>query len=999
MKRFIFVGFLALLLIPSVVQGGETGKIAGRVIDASTGQPLPFVNVWVPEIKIGAVSDISGYYHILNLPPGTYRVEGRMVGRALFTVADVRVIMDQTTTVNMQLSQEAIIFEGIQVLGERIIPKDVTYSGEVYTGKDLAVMPVQTPQEALLTQTSSVEDPTLGEIHIRGGRGGEVLYLVDGMSIKDPLVGGGFGMRVGSNAVEEMAIIIGGWSAEFGNAQSGVINLVTREGSQRTTGRVHYKTDNLGYRALNDLQQPTNMNYSEMSMGGPEPITRYLLPSLGVRLPGKMSYFISGTGEWTDTYYPYNVRRPVYEIGGIELSDRQQNYYTANSKLTWNLSEQKNQKKLTFGFRGSWVKRDGFGWKWRYVPENAYRVREESYQTSLAWNHTLTGNTFYTVNLSKFSTGREVLPGGHLPNEIVHYTGTRHGTSDDPLDINMGYSGGLDGRDEPFVDQDIYNGLYDFGEPFVDLSGDGFWQWGEPFTDLPVANGHYDLGEPFRDWNGNGQWDGDEPFDDYGTDGLPNTNDADGSEGNGQYDGGDEPFYDYNKNGVRDAKTGDGFIDWGYDQWTQWHKRRTDIYTLKADVTTQRGQNHLLKSGFEVNYHEINHKEIQYGWWQDVERAPVQGEWPNIGVFRDFYYRTPLTGSVYFQDKIETEGMVINGGVRLDFWGPGAQVGELRDPRKIKIFGIELTETQIEIKVSPRLGIAYPITEKDLLYFSYGHFSQIPEFQYLYSDTTQFGSAIRLYGNPNISAEQTIAYELGVKHAFTDKLAIDVTGFFKDIRGLVDTEQGGVPPLTYQIFVNKDYGNTRGIEISVDKRYSNYVAGSASYTLSWAMGKSSSDRQGYDYNNQGLPLPLREYPLDWDQRHAVTVNADIRAFKGQHPSPFGIINLPDRWGVNILWQYGSGLPYTGTDSLVSETPNDRRKPYTSTVDLKANKDFNIGPLGYSFMLEVKNLLNTPNVRKIHTDTGTPEGDGREIEKDPTNWGPRRNIRVGLSINW
>jgi len=284
------------------------------------------------------------------------------------------------------------------------------------------------------------------------------------------------------------------------------------------------------------------------------------------------------------------------------------------------------------------------------------------------------------------------------------------------------------------------------------------------------------------------------------------------------------------------------------------------------------------------------------------------------------------------------------------------------------------------------------------MYFSYGHFSQMPELQYLYSDTTQFGSAIRLYGNPNLAAEKTIAYELGVKHAFTDRLAVDLTGFFKDVRGLIDTEQGGVPPLTYQIYVNKDYGNTRGLEVAVLKKYSNYIAGTASYTLSWAMGKSSSDRQGYDYDNQGLPLPLREYPLDWDQRHAVTVNADIRAFKDQRPVVFGL-RLPDRWGVNMLWQYGSGLPFTGTDSLASETPNDRRKPWTSTVDVRANKDFNFGPLAYSVIAEVRNLFDKPNVRDVHSDTGTPGGDGREIEMDPTHWGPRRNIRLGMSINW
>jgi outer membrane receptor protein involved in Fe transport len=996
MKKLFPLIVLVLLMLPCIAYGGATGKVSGRIMDKGTGQPLPLVNVYIPDLKAGAVSDNSGYYHIIGVPPGVYTVTARMMGYGEYEARDVRVIVDQTTTLNIDLQQEAIELTRVDVVAERIIPKDVTESKSVKSGRELEVMPVQTPEAALLAESNVVSDPALGEIHIRGGRGGEVLYLVDGMSIKDPLVGGGFGMRMGRNAVEEMAIITGGWSAEYGNAQSGVINMVTREGGEKMSGRLYYITDNLGIPALNEepINQTTNSDITELSVGGPEPITQMILPALGVRLPGSVSYFASGTGEWTDTYYPYNVRRSVYEIGGIRLSDRQQNYYTANTKVTWNLTEQKNQKKLTFGFRGSWANRDGFDWKFRYTPESAYKVKEESYQTSLSWHHVMTASTFYTVNLSKFTTGREVMPGGLLPDEVVQYTGTSHGTSDDTLDVNMDYPI-IDGADEPFVDREVFNGLYDFGEPFVDLNSTGFWEFGEPFTDLAAKNGHYDLGEPFRDWNGNGQWDGDEPFYDYGADGIKGTNDP--TEGDGFYQLG-EPWLDYNKNGVRDEKTADGFVDWGFDQWAQWHKRRSDIYTLKTDVTSQRGEHHQLKAGFEVGYNEISHQEIQYPWWQDVERGPVPGPWPNLGIFRDFYFRTPMTGAAYLQDKIETEGMVINAGLRVDFWGPGAQVDELREPRPIRIFGLDLGETDIEGKVSPRLGIAYPITERDLLYFSYGHFSQMPEFQYLYSDTTQFGGAIRLYGNPNLEAEKTIAYELGVKHAFNDRLALDLTGFFKDVRGLIDTEKRGVPPLTYQLFINKDYGNTRGIEIGLDKRYSNYIAGTASYTLSWAMGKSSSDRQGYDYDISGNPLPLREYPLSWDQRHSVTVNADIRAFEGERPAPFGV-RLPDRWGINLLWQYGSGLPYTGTDSLASETPNDRRMPWTSTVDMKANKDFNVGRLAYSFVLEVTNLFDKPNVRSVHTDTGTPEGDGRDIERNPTNWGPRRNVSAGLSIYW
>ncbi|GAH86187.1 unnamed protein product, partial [marine sediment metagenome] len=162
-------------------------------------------------------------------------------------------------------------------------------------------------------------------------------------------------------------------------------------------------------------------------------------------------------------------------------------------------------------------------------------------------------------------------------------------------------------------------------------------------------------------------------------------------------------------------------------------------------------------------------------------------------------------------------------------------------------------ETEYEVRLSPRFGISFPISEFDKMYFSYGHFSQVPEFQYYYQDTTQYSSAIRLYGNPNLHSEETIAYQLGVVHAFGNLMKLELKGFYKDVRGLIDTEKQGIAPFVYQIRVNKDYGSVRGVEINFDKRYSHFYAIQLGYTLMWAMGKSSSDRQGYDYDYQGIP--------------------------------------------------------------------------------------------------------------------------------------------------
>jgi hypothetical protein len=190
--------------------------------------------------------------------------------------------------------------------------------------------------------------------------------------------------------------------------------------------------------------------------------------------------------------------------------------------------------------------------------------------------------------------------------------------------------------------------------------------------------------------------------------------------------------------------------------------------------------------------------------------------------------------------------------------------------------------------------------------------------------------------------------------------------------------------------------------VKLRKLRSNYTWAEASYTIQWAQGKSSSDRQNYDYDNQNRPLPIREFPLDWDRRHSLMVNLDFRVPDDQGPV-IGGVRLPDRWGANVLWRFDTGLPYTATDEdgnrLFGETENASRMPYNDTVDLKLDKDFSFGPMDYSLIMDVRNVFNRRNVLDVATDTGTPEGDGTPREMDPSNWGPGRQIWVGFELGW
>ncbi|MCH7760933.1 TonB-dependent receptor [candidate division TA06 bacterium] len=893
MKRLFVLSAVTLLaLLPVIVFSGTTGKLTGRVFDKETGNPLPFANVILEGTGLGAVTDMEGRYFILNVRPGTYTVIARYVGYNDFLKTEVRVFLDQTTVVDYEMTQ--IVLEMKQIIrteARPVVDVKAVAPKRYVTREKIQRLPVTRFEEVLEISPGFVRGGAGDELHVRGGRGGEILYLVDGIPIKNPLIGGGFGMRIGTNAIEEMEILTGGFSPEFGDVQSAVINVITREGSaNKTTRRLYYKTDDLGSPFKGSSW---NTDRVEFSMGGPDNFIPNLLRSaFGLNLKGVLTYFVSADGEWTDT--PRSFPKKIYTrqkydlvlfgdpVSSVTFADRQQNLYTWNVKSVYKFTP---SKKLTLAYRGSREREHlykKFDHIYRFLPENGRWRYENGDQESISWNHVLGGSkTFYNLRLSRFMTFENRNPANKTP---------------------------------------------------------GFFEDG------------FSLVFP-RDLDG------------------------------------------------------DGFYDRGYDQFVQWRQARSTVWTGKLDATSQFHPNHEGKAGMNLIYHVEEKKEIQYAY-RTYDGPPDEGEYPDQGVFRDFYTRTPTLAALYVQDKIETEGMIVRLGLRYDLFYPGKQSEVFIDPTTF-----DTIDVNVKHNISPRLGISHPITDRANLYFNFGWFYQVPEFQYIFRAATQSSSAFTFYGNPDLGFEKTVLYELGVQQGVGDHWRMDVKGFFKDIRGLVDLEKRGQPPLVGHIFENLDYGNARGVEITVDKRYSNYTSGSLTYTLAWAQGKSSSDRQNYDNDFFGRPIPVREHPLDWDQRHNIIADLDYRIPGGDHPRLFGL-KLPDRWGVTLLTNYHSGLPYTpAVKKGELAIPNSGRIPAFITWDMKGDKSFKLGSFNYSFIVEVLNLFNKRNVKKVHDDSGRPdtpdpEREGYEPKKaasgfyaNPWNWYPGRHLSLGVSVAW
>ena len=310
---------IVLCLIPCAVQASTTGAITGVVRD-SEGAALVGASVMVDGTPFGAMTDGSGEYYIARLTPGTYSITGRMVGMALMTIQGVTVVSDQTTRIDLVLNPEAAGQTVIEVNGQRnLVLGDIPATIYVVDRDEIATMPVSSVLDVIQRQAGISTQG--GSLHIRGGRSGEVAFLLDGVSVRSPVTSS-FVSSVPLSAIAEASTTTGGFGAEYGNAMSGVVSMVVREGGPVYEGDVSLGSGSMTAfgsesEERNYSSSAENDNYrsdcleGEASLGGPEPITSHLLPSLGIEIPGEMRFF--GACEWVRSGFDLEDSRGNWE--------------------------------------------------------------------------------------------------------------------------------------------------------------------------------------------------------------------------------------------------------------------------------------------------------------------------------------------------------------------------------------------------------------------------------------------------------------------------------------------------------------------------------------------------------------------------------------------------------------------------------------------------------------------------------------------------------------
>lgn len=970
------LGFLYLLGWVNWLSAGVTGKIAGRVTDARSGEPIANANVVVVGTSWGAATDLEGAYFILNLPPGQYSVTASFVGYESKTLTDVSVFADFTTTLDFTLEPTEIVGKEVVVRApRRIIRQDVTASTRIATGREIYYMPVANFVGAVSQLGGAVGEGQ--NIHIRGGRRGEVAYLVDGMEVKDPLNNLRM-LNIGNPAVAEMVALTGGFDAEFGNAQSAVVNVITREGGKEFSGNFRYVFDDLSPkqdskfdsiqvfiptlgRTITTITQPRasylNYDYLEGSLGGPEPLTTYLLPQLGFQIPGYITFFASGdiTGRNATSNGIWIHSSPWYRhdmSGGLGLDERRE-YTALNSglSLTYHINP-KMKFKAAYRTTRYWY--------------NVYIMRQsrlfpydysqwEIDEALRAW----TGNdSTYT-----YQFGRDDDQDGRVDEEVLN------GRDDD-----------LDGK----VDEDLQ--LFEYNAPdhiptriindeqfllswnhtlsqntYYHLKFSRYkasrqhramnkepWEYGkyaEPFTDLPgpdgERNGRYDIGEPFEDRNGNGVWDR-------------------GNQGNS---------YQAYKGFIIQ---GDGMEDDLGQPVPYWLEDRSYVYGFKFQVTSQVHRSHQMRGGVDYNYYDLFNHSLPYPTIDNGGR----------GIYTDIYHVFPSDGALYLQDKMEFRDLTLTLGLRADLFMPGEQVRHVMafdtlNPLWSPNYVPFKVPSRVKSYISPRFGASFAVTERAYLHAHYGHFYQRPQWSHLYRAVNQVQTGgTPLIGNPDLEAEKTVAFEVGITWNPYRDIIFDVTGFLKDVKNWINSREGkfwylekyGTPLIgqNFAIMDNQDYAFSRGLEFNLSREIGSHLSGRVTYTLSWTNAKNS-----YNIGTQAIrgnyTEPPQALPAGWDQRHAVVMNYGL-SYKENEPL-LGIKGMPGGWDINLLWNIRSGLPYTPTDASGTRIEGQymsKRTGWTNWADFNLVKHLKVWRnWRASLWLQVLNLFDRENI--LHVD--------------------------------
>ena len=935
---------LFLLLITALVPGlmFASGKIKGKVVDAGSGEPLVGANVVVVGSSMGAATNVSGEYTVLNVPSGTYTLRTSYVGYQTITLSNVRVNNDLTTDANFQLPAEGVTVGTVEIVAERpMVNKNATNAVRIVDGEFFQKLPGRGINNAIVAQPGVV---SVGNtIYIRGGRADEVGYRIEGVGVND-IMFGGRAVSVTAEAVEQIQVQAGGFNAEYGGANAGIVQTQLRTGgADRWNASLIAESDR--YTAFNKSALGGNSyGYSDFTgtLGGP-------VPSLG----NKLRLF----GSIQNTFY----RDPTVEnnVGGVRTG---YNFTGANAVPTQSVLTPAHSTSATSRpdtiniFLPSGNAQGGGDNTWVMSGTALLDLSPIQLRISGSYAYDKSQNTTTLANLLNESRlGVNTTRNGFLNARFSHV-----------LSPTIFYEASFNYYNQTFLTQDPQLGA-------------NLFSYGDPSANAALG---YLLQGPSLNWPTYQLWGGAFSVNQPGTQIAGYEKRSQRSFG-GRADltaqlkqhevkfGGEYTQYtirEYNPTGVF--------------QWYKLQQTYSDPATLELALQKL--------GGTGTN---------SYGY--DVFGNQIDGDVVRNGALWYIGPRKPVFAAAYVQDKIELSDIILNLGLRYDYINPDSK--DVADPSNLffdpngLLYANQVVSTAKTSQISPRIGFSFPVTDRTVFHAQYGKFIQQTELRDSYLSASEMAGIIKggyfVTGTWGwgLKPTRTTQYETGFSQQVSDFASFDITAFYRDIQDQVTWVNVAPAPgsqgQNYGALVNADFSTSRGVELKFALRRVNRIAAQINYTFAdvRATGSNTASTAGLWSAGSVVETPHYTFPADFNEANRGSILFDYRFAKGDGGP------ILQQLGANLLLSFNSGHNFTrlnveprisgnaqSTDPrfrIPVEPIGSSTTPWFFQLDGRIDKTVSVGPMDLDIYVYVINLLGTDNPVNAVVRTGDPKDDG------------------------
>lgn len=938
MKSKLIVVFVLALLLPAIAFA-QDGKIRGKVTDKETGEALIGATVVIEGTTLGASTDINGEYVILSVPPGAYSVRASYVGYAPMTIANVRVGSNITTTQDFQLLSSAVQVDPIHIVGERpLVQRNTTNTVRVILEEDLKILPAGRVQDFIALNAGVVQQD--GRLYVRGGRAGEVGYQVEGANVTNPFFNSE-NVTIIPQAIEELQLQAGGYTAELGGANSAIVRTTMRTGGPNYKLTAEYQTDDFAKPGKQFLNTSSfGFRNAVVTFGGPFPYLkdgRFFVTAQHNYLRNRQDMIIEpfSFNFVSDALDPRGAGKPL--PGPIEFK---RNHLPDNWRL-----ENTVQGTLLYSFDPIKIRFAG-----------SYNSLE--HPTGSTWPHVLTGYFNRRRNhRTEVNTTFGNLRVTHIVNPETFY------------DLAISYQNRSARRFDPEFGDNWK--LYMDSIANAEKGYTGFRRRFAPPLAYSVVNG-------FRMAHENAP-----RFNSY-------SKNAQSSIG---------ASLDFTSQVTRqwELKVG-GRLD-------AWTIRNYFVGNIQEALEFLYGPRGTTPAVFKDDYERrvllakrgvINH----YGYDVDGNEVNEGLDAPRKPIFASAYiqnkleYRDLVVNLGVRYELMDTKNKEFEDPINPPF----NHVLDIIDETKLK-------DQKPFHLVLPRLSLSFPVTDRTVFYAQYGKFAQLPRLDEVFFGNTVVSRTVSPITRGNaflqpvgffVRPERLTQYEMGFRQSLTDNLALTISGVYKDYRDQLAVRKYTSPlghPL-YTAFTNQDFGTVKSLELTLELRRTNRLAAKINYTLSDARGTGTEARSAFGALEMGAGgrYPSFISPLEFNQTHRGTILLDYQFARGDGGP------ILEGLGANVLLTFNSGHNYTKIQEPLElgqanpwnvgvrpyidprtrkpvEPLNNSTTPWVFNVNLNVNKVFYLGAQTIELYVNVMNLLNTRQVINVYGSTGTAQDDG------------------------